>query len=311
MSNFCKISLFRGTDSIGITRGSGGTSYNLELPGTAPTADQILKYDGSTMVWAALPGGATGDIGTITADAPLTATETSGTVAITWQSGAANLVLATPSASSGTPSYRALVSNDIPNLSATKITTGTLSASRMPSGTVSTFWQIDTGNSGIRIDSSSASLATLYRNDGTTLADLRAGTVTANAVSTTDTKVTINSDVTTGTPTEDMTIVANRGGSANAQVSWVESAGQWLIGVVGAMLPVARKTTFTFTNASLVSGEFTFIHNLNTQDFTYQVWSNTGVSFYVESTILSANAAKINLATLGTLTGTWKVVVTI
>ena len=52
----------------------------------------------------------------------------SGTFAITSASGlAANSILATPDGSTGAVSVRALVANDIPNISAAKITTGVLS----------------------------------------------------------------------------------------------------------------------------------------------------------------------------------------
>jgi hypothetical protein len=43
-----------------------------------------------------------------------------------------NLILASPPSEAGTPSFRALVSTDIPNLDADKITSGTLNANRIP-----------------------------------------------------------------------------------------------------------------------------------------------------------------------------------
>ena len=54
----------------------------------------------------------------------------SGTLGVSWISQAANTVLAAPNAVAGTPSFRTLVANDIPNLPATKITTGTLPLAR-------------------------------------------------------------------------------------------------------------------------------------------------------------------------------------
>lgn len=49
---------------------------------------------------------------------------TTGTLAATFVSQTANTVLASPDGSSGTPTFRALTSTDIPNLSASKITSG-------------------------------------------------------------------------------------------------------------------------------------------------------------------------------------------
>lgn len=61
---------------------------------------------------------------------PITA---SGTFTATLQEQTKNTVFAGPDAVDGTPSFRALVTEDIPALSATKITTGQLDSGRIPS----------------------------------------------------------------------------------------------------------------------------------------------------------------------------------
>ena len=50
----------------------------------------------------------------------------------------ANYVYAAPNGSAGTPSFRKLVAADIPSLAASKITSGTLSSSRLPISTTQT-----------------------------------------------------------------------------------------------------------------------------------------------------------------------------
>lgn len=57
---------------------------------------------------------------------------TSGTLAAAWAAQTTNKVLSAPSGSTGTPTFRALLAADIPNLDAAKVTTGTLSADRLP-----------------------------------------------------------------------------------------------------------------------------------------------------------------------------------
>lgn len=59
-----------------------------------------------------------------------------------------NYVYAAPSSANGTPSFRKLTSSDIPSLKASKITSGTLSSSRLPISTTQT-------NSNTNIPSSS------------------------------------------------------------------------------------------------------------------------------------------------------------
>lgn len=98
-----------------------------------------LSVDGDGVLSAT--GGGGGGGGTVTSvgmtvpsgftvtGSPITS---SGTLAVSLDSQAANKVLASPSGAAGIPSFRVLDASDIPNLDASKITSGTLNASRIP-----------------------------------------------------------------------------------------------------------------------------------------------------------------------------------
>ena len=68
-----------------------------------------------------------------------------------------NYVFAGPTSADGAPSFRALVANDIPNLSGSKITSGTISADRLPKASSSAFGIIKSGT-GLSIDNGVASV---------------------------------------------------------------------------------------------------------------------------------------------------------
>ena len=93
----------------------------------APTvANTYLEWSGSAFQWSANPLGTVTSVGlalptefTVT-NSPVT---TSGTLTGTWASQTAKYFFAAPNASSGTPSFRAIVASDIPTLN--QDTTGT------------------------------------------------------------------------------------------------------------------------------------------------------------------------------------------
>lgn len=106
----------------------------LDTSGSSP----VLKvYDGeSWVVCFDDPGGTVTSVGLTfdsvfnVSDAPIT---TSGSISATLQDQVKNRVFASPDLSDGTPTFRALVANDIPSLNASKITTGALDPGRIPS----------------------------------------------------------------------------------------------------------------------------------------------------------------------------------
>ena len=109
------------------------------ISATAPTDNQILKYNSSLEQWVPVDLAAGGTVTSVGLALPTEFTVSgspvigSGTLTGAWANQNQNLVFSSPDGSSGTPSFRALVSDDIPNLDAGKITTGTFTASQIPS----------------------------------------------------------------------------------------------------------------------------------------------------------------------------------
>lgn len=117
----------------------------LQLPIAAQIniADGTLGYmltKGVTgLVWAPVGSGGTVQSVNVTgvsgfftfSGGPVT---TTGTIGMSLDSQAANLVFASPNASPGSPVFRSLVSNDIPNLDAGKVTSGLFATARIVNG---------------------------------------------------------------------------------------------------------------------------------------------------------------------------------
>ena len=103
--------------------GSGVRVVTVAADGALNSA--VLASGTVTSVWLSLPS-----IFLVTGS-PVT---TSGTLAATLANQAANLILASPNGSTGTPLFRALVDADIPNLDAAKITSGILAIARGGTG---------------------------------------------------------------------------------------------------------------------------------------------------------------------------------
>lgn len=103
-----------------------------------------VQLDSGNNAFVSVPwegGGGGGGAGTVTsvgmtvptgfsvAGSPVT---TSGTLTVSLDSQTKNKVLASPTSSSGIPSFRVLDASDIPSLNASKITAGTFDAARIP-----------------------------------------------------------------------------------------------------------------------------------------------------------------------------------
>lgn len=111
----------------------------------APAAGQdgqSIRWNNTSSEWEYFTAAGGGSVSSVSltmpsmfsvAGSPITS---SGTLAVTMASQSANRVLASPDGVAGAPSFRALVEADIPNLAATKITSGTLADGRLSSNVV-------------------------------------------------------------------------------------------------------------------------------------------------------------------------------
>lgn len=108
------------------------------ISSTAPTASQLLQFNGTEWVPATIASG-----GTVTSvgltmptqfsvsNSPVTG---SGNITVALANQNANTIFAAPDGSTGVPTFRALLASDIPNLSTDKLTTGTLPVARGGTG---------------------------------------------------------------------------------------------------------------------------------------------------------------------------------
>lgn len=166
------------------------------------TSDQKLKYRTGTntteILSTASSGGSVSSVGLTApaelsvAGAPVTST---GTIALSWANQTTNKVFAAPNGSTGAPTFRALVANDIPSLAWSKITSGTpttlsgygITDAVANAGTVPSFQSgldagkgapdsLKTGRIYIAYDT-----AKIYRDSGTTWDQIGGGAPTGSA----------------------------------------------------------------------------------------------------------------------------------
>lgn len=123
-------------DTIGIAKGGTGQTtanagFNALVPAQAGNSGKYLTTDGTNTSWGTVSGGS----GTVTSVGLIVPTgfsasaaiTTAGDITISADAQSGNKVYSSPAnGSSGTPAFRALVALDIPDLSAAKITSGTL-----------------------------------------------------------------------------------------------------------------------------------------------------------------------------------------
>lgn len=270
------------------------------------------------------------------ANSPVTS---SGTIALTYANQVANLIHASPaSGGAGVPTWRALVAADIPALDAAKITTGSIAIARLPvgtaintvaagndsrfhtqntdTGTSSPSFQLNNLATGVRLKDVVGVLQ-LRNSADTAFADLSVNNLTVAGTTTTvnsetvaiaDNILLLNSNVTTGTPTENGGIEISRGASANADLIWVESTQNWAAGVVGSEMRLSRVASRNFVAADLVTGVLTFTHNLGTNNIVWQIYDDAGNAVFPDVISTSTSTATFDFKG-ATIANTWRAVV--
>jgi len=255
----------------------------LDTSGSSP----ILKiYDGG--VWVTCfddPGGTVTSVG-LTFDsvfnvsgAPVTS---SGSISATLQDQIKNRVFASPDLSDGTPTFRALVANDIPGIDASKIVTGALDPGRIPSLDAS---KITTGTfSASRIPNLNASKITsgtlpyTVGGTGVSAAPLDGELLIGNNVGGGWTKTTLTAGVNIG--------IANAGGSITISASATptltsvildDGAGETLtLGVQN--IPPAGSYTLRFPTADGTSGNVMVTDGAGDLSFVSSLSNITSIS---------------------------------
>jgi uncharacterized protein YjbI with pentapeptide repeats len=184
----------------------------------------------------------------------------------------------------------------------------------MPSGTNASSWQIGAATGGTKLVADTTSMA--LRKSDDSLADLVVGKITAsqvdfitsNTVEIGDNILILNADE-TGTPTQDAGFEVERGTDTNFQVVFQESTDRLAAGFVGALYPIARIVSRTFTSANLTGNNLVWAHNMGTTVACgVNVIDANGKGYGVGWTT-GNNANQITLDLTGlTITGTWTAV---
>jgi len=124
------------------------------------------------------------------------------------------------------------------------------------------------------------------------------GTLTAinkTEIDISDNTIVLNSNVTTGTPSEDAAIQVKRGSANTVGIVWSEGNQDWTLTNDGNnYFGIARKAVFTIGDASNTS--FDVVHNLGTQDITIAVRMNNADYELVETDVKMKDANTVTIA---------------
>lgn len=248
-----------------------------------------------------------------------------GTITLALATQVANRIWAGPaSGDDAAPAFRALVYADISGLVGTGSSTiaagndSRFHTQNTDTGTSSSTFQVGNGASGPKLKNVSGALEIRNAADSG-YADITVGNLTVQGTTTTvhsetmtvdDNIVELNSNVTSGTPTENAGVLVRRGGSTSASFIWDESNDRWAAGLDAAELPITRRHQLQFTNSDLSSGILTVTHGLGLKYVSVVVVNNSDKQVIPDDvTFSSTTALSVDLSSFGVLSGNWQVVV--
>jgi len=251
-----------GSSILSVANGGTGSSTaagaltNL-LPSQGGNSGKFLTTNGATASW----GTAVSSVG-LALPAELTVSNSPvtsiGTLTAAWASQTANKIFASPDGSAGTPSFRAMTSNDVPNLDATKITTGTLAVNR--GGTGSTSF---TGNAVIVSNAAGTALTSQTLTDGQILIGATGSAPVAAAL-------TAGTGVSITNAGGSITISANANASNKARIGLNTSAVSYTANAAPAGFTLTANSVINIT--ILEAGGYPItatVTNINTVNNTY------------------------------------------
>jgi hypothetical protein len=230
------------------------------LPSQGGNNGKFLTTNGASTSW----GSAVTSVG-LALPAELTVSNspvtTTGTLTATWASQSANTIFASPDGAAGTPSFRLMTANDVPNLDASKITTGNLGVSRGGTG-VTSF----TGNGVIVANAAGTALTSQTLTNGQILV----GSTGAAPVAAT---LTAGNGISIVNAAGLITISSNANGSNKARVNLLVSAVSYTANAAPAGFTLSATSvinitileaggypiTATVTNINTVNNTFDFV----------------------------------------------------